>query len=116
MAADLAGIALVVASPTALNRFWLATIAGLVVSAVCLFAPIVARSMADGPGGGKFYKEHVGRDTATAQYDLCRELTTSLAENKRTLGGWRSATPNRPSEVALPADGVVAVHRRLPAH
>jgi hypothetical protein len=44
----------------------------------------------------------VGRDTTTAQYDLCRELTTSLAENKRTLGGWRSATPNRPSEVALP--------------
>lgn len=92
VAADLAGIALVVASRTALNRFWLATIVGLVVSAVGLFAPIVARSMADGPEVVKFYEEHVGRDIATAQYDLYRELATSLAENKRTLGGWRSVS------------------------
>ena len=72
VAADLAGIALVVASRTAPNRFWPATIVGLVVSAVCLFAPIVARSMADGPEVVKFYEEHVGRDIVTAQYDLYR--------------------------------------------
>ncbi|MHB8324557.1 MAG: hypothetical protein ACYDHB_09085 [Candidatus Dormibacteria bacterium] len=44
----------------------------MVVSAVCLFAPIVARSMADGPEVVKFYEEHVGRDIVTAQYDLYR--------------------------------------------
>jgi len=48
--------------------------------------------MADGPEMVKFYEEHAGRDIATAQYDLYRELATSLAENKRTLGGWRSVS------------------------
>ncbi len=105
MAADLAGIALVVASRTTLNRFWPATIVGLVVSAVCLFAPIVAPSVADGPEVVKAHQEHVGRDIATAHYGLYRELATSIAENKRTLGGWRSVS----FRLGVMAIGVTAV-------
>ena len=50
-----------------------------------------------GREGVKFHAEHVGRDTTTAEYDLCRELTTSLPENKRTLadGGPQRRTDPR---------------------
>lgn len=89
VAADLAGIALVVASRNALNRFWLATVVGLAISAACLFAPIVARSMADGPDILKFYEDHLGADTIAAKYEMYRAMLTSLAVNSEVLRGWR---------------------------
>jgi hypothetical protein len=89
VAADLAGVGLLVVSRSALNRFWLASALGLLFSAGCLLATVGWRALLDGPDVAKFYEDHLGEPASTTKYAMYLGLLQSLNKNKASLKGWR---------------------------
>ncbi|HUY96342.1 MAG TPA: hypothetical protein VMW47_01745 [Verrucomicrobiae bacterium] len=89
VAANFAGIGLVIATHNALNRYWPATVVGLVVSVVFLILSAINRKVKSGPDLRQFYQKHVADSSAAMRFAMYEALLASIGMNDQIVTGWK---------------------------